>query len=95
MQSDLAVGCCTLVLNVPLRPVTARQWALLTSRAHQDTYSYDLEIEDTARTIARAFRSAASTEYQQARLSGYEAWDMSALVTFSGTRGEVTVVVLL
>ncbi len=90
MTSVLAVNGCTLVLHVPLRPVTDRQWTILTTRM-LDTHSYELEMEHTARTIARTFHSTATTELE----SGYEDWDRSALVTFAGSCGEVTVIVVV
>jgi hypothetical protein len=91
--SDLAVDWCTLRLVVPLRPVTARLWAILTTRTHGDTLSYHTELQHTAETIAHAFHSAATTEFQGAYEAGYEAWDRSAMVTFLGPYGEVTVTV--
>ncbi len=91
ITSDLAVNCCTLRLVVPLRPLTARQWAILTTRTRGDTLSYHTEVQRTAETITRAFYSAANTELQGVYERGYEAWDRSAMVTFQGPYGEVTV----
>jgi hypothetical protein len=93
IPSDLAVNCCTLVLVVPVRRVTARQWAVLTTRT-LGTNSNDLEMEHTAELIVSTFRLVAVQEFNNARES-YESWDRSAVVTFTSAHGEVTVVVVV
>ena len=93
IPSDLAVNCCTLVLEVPLRRVTARQWAVLTTRTRA-TNSNVLEMEHTALLIVRTFNLVAVQEFNHASQS-YEAWDRSAVVRFSSEHGEVTVDVVI
>ncbi len=85
--SDLSDDWCTLVLVVPLRPLTSRQWAIRSTRLH--------EIRHTAHMIALAFHSSATTELQHALQTGYVAWDQSATVTFLGPSSFITVSVVV